>query len=220
MSSEKTLSEIIFEELSKDITEQRLSCGQPLTLKMLKERFQISHTPIREALSRLHADGLVEYTANKGMRVVEFTDNDIKQLFELSAELEAIAVRFCGTSFLRAPMLDELEKSIAAEEQALATNDYDLWRESAGKIHDIFYKFCGNQYLQDAANKLGARMNILNNFYSKPETASAIFIRHKAVYDAILDNNYDKAADLVREHLQYSMLDTLENHHRSTVSGD
>ena len=54
-----TLSEQIYRELYQDITEQRLRCGQKLTLKMLKERFQVSHTPIREALVRLSENGLV-----------------------------------------------------------------------------------------------------------------------------------------------------------------
>ena len=49
----KTLSEQIYDELYHDITRQQLRCGQKLTLNMLKERFHVSHTPIREALMRL-----------------------------------------------------------------------------------------------------------------------------------------------------------------------
>ena len=49
----KTLSEEIYSELYRDITKQNLKCGQKLTLKMLKNRFNVSHTPIREALMRL-----------------------------------------------------------------------------------------------------------------------------------------------------------------------
>ena len=54
----KTLSEQIYDELYHDITEQRLYCGQKLTLNMLKERFGVSHTPIREALMRLTTEDI------------------------------------------------------------------------------------------------------------------------------------------------------------------
>ena len=68
----KTLSEQIYDELYHDITRQQLRCGQKLTLNMLKERFHVSHTPIREALMRLAENGLVTYYSNCGVTVIEF----------------------------------------------------------------------------------------------------------------------------------------------------
>ena len=73
MSNKITLSEQIYDELYHDITDQRLVCGQKLTLKVLKDRFNVSHTPIREALTRLSENGLVTYYSNCGVTVTEFT---------------------------------------------------------------------------------------------------------------------------------------------------
>ena len=70
----KTLSEQIYDELYHDITRQQLRCGQKLTLNMLKERFHVSHTPIREALMRLAENGLVTYYSNCGVTVIEFEE--------------------------------------------------------------------------------------------------------------------------------------------------
>lgn len=98
-TSKSTLSERIYDELYHDITDQRLVCGQKLTLKILKERFGVSHTPIREALTRLAENGLVTYYSNCGVTVTEFTDEDIRQIYHFIGELDAMAIRFLQKRF-------------------------------------------------------------------------------------------------------------------------
>ena len=95
MSNKITLSEQIYDELYHDITDQRLVCGQKLTLKVLKDRFNVSHTPIREALTRLSENGLVTYYSNCGVTVTEFTETDIREIFQFIGELDALAIQFC-----------------------------------------------------------------------------------------------------------------------------
>ena len=112
MANSTTLSEQIYDELYHDITDQRLVCGQKLTLKMLKERFNVSHTPIREALTRLSENGLVTYYSNCGVTVRQFTESDIRQIFQLIGELDALAIQFCKNSFSEAPLVFELEQII------------------------------------------------------------------------------------------------------------
>ena len=74
MGTDSTLTNEIYNELYRAITHQELKPGQNLTLTMLKKQFNVSHTPIREALTRLSADGLVTYHPNKGMKVTDFSE--------------------------------------------------------------------------------------------------------------------------------------------------
>lgn len=67
--NKSTLSEQIYQILRNDILTQKIPCGEKLTLKLLQERFQVSSTPIREALTRLTQDQLVSYYSNVGVRV-------------------------------------------------------------------------------------------------------------------------------------------------------
>lgn len=215
MSSDQTLTERIYKELYHAITHRELKPGQNLTLAMLKEQFNVSHTPIREALTRLSADGLVEYQTNKGMRVVEFSDTEIREIFQFTAELEALAVKFCSMSFTMAPLLHELEYIITEEETALETDDEPRWDAVAGRFHDLFYKYSQNRYLDEAAERMSARMELMSNVYSRVETYPDIHERHKGIYQAILAKDYDRAADLVRAHLQFSMMYALEDYRKS-----
>ena len=75
--NKQTLSEQIYQILRKDILSQRIPCGAKLTLKMLQERFEVSSTPIREALTRLTEEQLITYYSNVGVSVVSLNQTDI-----------------------------------------------------------------------------------------------------------------------------------------------
>ncbi|MBQ6582578.1 MAG: GntR family transcriptional regulator [Mogibacterium sp.] len=212
MGTDPTLSERIYDELYRDITRRRLKCGQNLTLNMLKEHFNVSHTPIREALTRLAADGLVSYSTNKGMKVIEFSEVEIREIFQFTAELETVAIKLCSNSFTLAPLTSELEHIIQEESEALKTGDIKRWESVAGKFHELFFTYSGNRYLVEASHRMGARMELMSNIYSKEERFTTIHQRHSEIYNAIKDRDFDKACDLVHAHLQFSMVDALQGY--------
>ena len=213
--NDTTLSEKVYHDLYKDITECRLVSGQKLTLNMLKERFNVSHTPIREALSRLVSDGLVTHSTNRGMTVAEFSPSEVREMFQFTAELEATAVKLCSNGFAIAPMESELKEAISQEEAALADfpspESIEAFSDVAGNIHDIFYKYADNRFLSEAANRLAARMELMSNIYSTEDNFTQIHENHRRIYEAVYHRDFDQAADLVRAHLQFSLMRTLEN---------
>ena len=86
--NKSTLSEQIYQILRNDILTQKIKCGEKLTLKILQERFQVSSTPIREALTRLTQDQLVSYYSN------------INVWNHYSDEFHLIFYRYCNNSRL------------------------------------------------------------------------------------------------------------------------
>ncbi|MBQ0004566.1 MAG: GntR family transcriptional regulator [Clostridiales bacterium] len=212
MSKYSTLTEKIYTELCDDIACHRFESGQILTLNMLRERFDTSHTPVREALNRLISDGLVEYTANKGIRVRVYSEKEIKEMFEFAAELEVTAVRICSYSFSMAPLKADLRALIEEERVALENDDYDAWFAAADVFHTNFYKYADNNFLKEASDKVGANINTLSSYYSSHDTFRDIFKRQEQICIAIEDNNYDLAADLIRAHFQFSLYNTLKGY--------
>lgn len=205
MDKEKTLSERIYHELYREIAGGILKQGQKLTLPMLKERFGVSHTPIREALSRLTADGLVTYQSNCGMRVAKLSEAEIREIFQFAAELEATAVRFLRMTFSLAPMLQEMESLIRREGELVEKKDFETWVEMRENIHNVIYRYCGNRYLVEAAERIGAQMELMNSYYANEENFEGIYRRHLAIYEALREGDFERAADGVREHLQFAM---------------
>lgn len=215
MATDYTLSERIYDELYDDITQRKLESGQNLTLNMLKERFNVSHTPIREALTRLAADGLVSYSANKGMKVMEFSEVEIREIFQFTAELEAAAIRLCEQAFTLAPLTSELENIIREEAESLRDNNEELMDSSFGRFHSTFFKYSGNRYLLEASYRMGARMELMSNIYTTVDRLQEIHTRHTDIFRAIQNRDFERAIDLVRAHLQFSMVDALEGYNKS-----
>lgn len=201
----RTLSEQIYDELYHDITEQRLRCGQKLTLSMLKERFHVSHTPIREALMRLAENGLVTYYSNCGVSVIEFEERDIQALYQFAAELDALAVQFCAASLNPMPLILDLQEVIENGNAALEAGDMARWKEYSELFHTVFYRHAQNDYLDQAAARLRARIELLSCMYYKGENVNKINKGHNAIYKLVCDGKFSMAAARMRRHLQTDM---------------
>ncbi len=216
----QTLSEQIYDELYQDIIYQRLVCGQKLTLKVLKDRFNVSHTPIREALFRLSENGLVTYYSNCGVTVTEYTEEEIRQLYQFAAELDAMAVTFCQNNYNRIPLLLDLKENIETAESLLKEERNIEWKKYSEEFHKIFYRHANNYYLDESAAKLRARLEVLSCMYYKNQNVEKIHKGHVAIYHKVKEGDFLSASNLMREHLQYDMVYALKayaeyqsNHH-------
>src|SRR5438445_8464393 len=89
---EQTLSQQCYEQLKLDIIDGTLKPGEKLKTATIKERFEIGQSPIREALSRLVASGLVETQDNKGFRVTKLSEKNIRDIYETFAHIENLAL--------------------------------------------------------------------------------------------------------------------------------
>ncbi len=208
-----TLSEGIYEELYQDILSQKLRCGQKLTLKTLKERFGVSHTPIREALTRLAENGLMDYHSNSGVTVLTFSDDEIKQIYYFIGELDALAIRFCKFEYNHLPLVFEAEEIIRLGDEFLAKDDIENWKKCSEDFHVVFYKHAQNKYLTQAAERLYSKLTILSNMYYTPDNIPQINEAHCRILEQIKNNDFDLAADLMKEHLQNDLLYALKAYH-------
>src|SRR5260370_1114966 len=84
----------VVNQLRDFIVEGHLSPGSRVPERELCERFKISRTPLREALKVLAAEGLIDLLPNRGARVRQFSEADIRNLFEMISGLDFVAGRF------------------------------------------------------------------------------------------------------------------------------
>ena len=206
----KTLSEQIYDVLYHDITNQQLKPGQKLTLSMLKERFQVSHTPIREALMRLSENGLVTYYSNCGVTVIDLSEKDIEELYQFAAEMDALAIQFCSNASNHMPLIMELQEIIEDGNSALEKGDIAKWKESSDLFHVAFYHHANNHYLDKTAETLRARLELLSCMYYDEKTVKKIHAGHTAMYNLICDGKFTAAATKMRKHLQVDMVYALK----------
>jgi DNA-binding GntR family transcriptional regulator len=86
-------ADLVHERVRKEIIDGTLAPGERLTETHIAERFDVSRTPVREALVRLQADGFVELVRNRGAFVSKWTEDDLEEIFGLRIMLEGYGAR-------------------------------------------------------------------------------------------------------------------------------
>ena len=134
MARETVLRQQVYEQIKHDIITCKLAPGEPLSENQFVDRFGVSKTPIREALTSLVQDGLVEYTPNRGFMVTTVSVSDIQEIFEarifFEAELFRLAVKHISDA-----EIDELEKHSRMDGDTKSPEYAETFLESNRKFH-------------------------------------------------------------------------------------
>lgn len=209
--NKSTLSEQIYQILRADILSQRIPLGEKLTLKNLKEQFGVSSTPIREALTRLTEEGLVNHYSNIGVNVISLTERDLVELYQFMGDLDRLAILYSSEHPDQERVCRELEAVISVTNaiearDTLLPEDIPEWIEHSDRFHLIFYDYCRNNRLALAAEKLRSQLTIFSNMYeTRPQPQKQINQMHSRIYDAYRRQDYARAADLMKQHLEDSL---------------
>jgi DNA-binding GntR family transcriptional regulator len=146
MVRETVLRQQVYEQIKHDIITCKLAPGEPLSESQFLDRFQVSRTPIREALTSLVQDGLVEYTPNRGFMVTSISVSDIQEIFEarifFETELFRLAVKNISDS-----QIEELEKQSHVDGDLKSPDYAETFLESNLKFHIALAAAGGNTRL-------------------------------------------------------------------------
>lgn len=209
--NKSTLSEQIYQILRTDILSQKIPLGKKLTLKNLKEQFEVSSTPIREALTRLTEEGLVNYYSNIGVNVISFSEQDLTELYQFMGDLDRLAILYSANYHDQSVIYRELDDVIARtriieEKEALLPGDIPQWIEYSDRFHLLFYDYCSNGRLTHAAERLRSQLTIFSSLYeTEPEAQRRINEMHVEIYRAYCAADYSRAGDLMKLHLNDSL---------------
>jgi len=195
------LSEQIRNALADDITCGLLRPGEPLDEQQLADRFGASRTPVREALRQLAVSGLVEMRPRRGMIVAQVTTETIMNMFEMTAELEAMCVRLATwrmTPLERGRLLQLHESSKAM----VAAGDVDAYDAFNWQFHELIYRATHNDFMAEQAIALRTRMAAFRRTQLRQEGRLARSrAEHEEIMTAIFRGDGDEAARRMRRHL-------------------
>lgn len=215
-----TLSEQIYEILRNDILTSRFLPGEKLTLKSLQERFGVSSTPVRDALTRLSDEGLAVYDSNIGVKVIRLSEADLRELYQFMGDLDSLAILYAAKYKNQAILHNKLKENIEKtsliftcdrEGRTLSQEEILSWKELSDNFHLIFYDFCENNRLTRAAKQQRSQLTIYSNLYETALPCQLAIERfHISIYQAYQDGNYDLAAKQMKEHLEESLTFALD----------
>lgn len=107
----------------------------------------MSRTPVREALARLHNDGLVEVMPRHGMRVLPVSPTDMREIYEILTALECMAAELLARRQPDAAALAPLVQATADMDRALQADDLDAWAAADERFHAGLIELAGNRQL-------------------------------------------------------------------------
>lgn len=147
------LVEAIKQSLINAILNGVLEAGDKLVEQDIMDQFQVSKSPVREALSSLESSGLVEIKPRRGAFVREFTPRDIEENYQIRSALEGLAIRLfyrvMDPEHLRA-----LEETLQLMKDAVEKNDpHEFWMYHH-RFHDIYLEGSNNKQLIDMLKTL------------------------------------------------------------------
>lgn len=179
--------------------------GQRLVESELARREGVSRTPIREALRWLEREGVVRIEKRRGARVCELSAEQISDLYELRARLEALA---CELAALRASDDDraELERIAKEFEQAVAldrsVDDFSRVRAANAALHRKITQTAGNPFLVLALDATIENPLVLRAYrvFSQDELDRSVLF-HQLIVEAICRGRGDRAGRLMLEHI-------------------
>ena len=135
-----------YNNIRQAILNKDLIPGYPLTEVELSERLQMSRTPIREALTRLEAEGMIHVPNGKGYVVKVHSLDEIRQAYEFGGCLEAMA------AYLIASSTENIENDIVLMEKCVEIMenyvDVSEWVDADDKFHEILRNSCGNEFIK------------------------------------------------------------------------
>jgi DNA-binding GntR family transcriptional regulator len=195
------LSQHIRAVLIDEITTGQIPPGTVLEEAQIGERFKASRTPVREALRQLNAAGLVEIRPRRGVIVLPLTRRKLSEMFEVTAEIEAMCARFATN---RMTALERYE-IIALHESAAGLvegNDVDRYDEFNIRFHDAIYRATHNDFLIEQASQLRVRLLPFRRTQLRQERrVQASHAEHKLLVKAMTRGDSAEATVIMREHM-------------------
>jgi DNA-binding GntR family transcriptional regulator len=187
--------------LSAQIVTGQLTPGDPLAEAALATRFNLSRTPVREALQRMAAEGLVERGPRRAFIVRRMTPADLRDLFEALGEIESLCARLAAhrmTPIERADLTAILEHDSGTHDDYAALNM---------RFHDALRMGSGNQVLAGLLDDLNRRSMPWRNaqFQVSTQRMDSSRQEHRAILQAIIAQDGDGAARLMRDHMATSL---------------
>jgi len=195
------LSTSLLGKLQKDILTGKLRPGQKLTEQDLCETYQVSRTPVREALRQLEMDGLVENIRNRGAFVIGMTEQDYEDMFELRKAYEVQAVQWAIERISEEEM-DRLEETFEFMEFYTLRNDIDKMLTINSGFHQIIYEASHNRMLKRLLSSYQTFLKYkgLESVYSD-DYLTTVLEEHRVIFKAFKDKDVKAGARAMEMHI-------------------
>ena len=220
--SPNTLFESVYHRLRSDIIDSKLNPDAKLRIEELREKYQISASPLREALNRLAGEGFVNVIGQRGFRVAPVSIDDLYDISRMRIQLECEALSESiekGDDMWESNIIASYHRLSKAEKKR--ESDFSEWEKRNNDFHNALISACTSPWLLRLRHLLYEQhkryrfISILVHNESRD-----IHKEHKAIKEATLARDTKLACEETKKHIQKTvgsiepMLVYLEEEHQ------
>ena len=198
MANYKKLKIKAYNIIKQKILNNELQPGEYLEEKMLCEMLDVSRTPIREAISLLENENLVQIIPNKGIFVTTFTIQSVKELFQARHLMEPMALQLSFKN-LNIDILVDFKKKFS---DGIEKKDYPLLHELDYKFHNYLNSKCNNAYLVRYLKNISDNFQRVRtmSFYTVERTEAGAQ-EHIQLIELIIEEDLHGSIEFLERHI-------------------
>ena len=215
----RTLWQQAHDHLRDEILSGRLTPGTELSEVALAESLGVSRGPIREALGRLAAEGLVTVRPRRGAIVRALSSDEFIEAYQVREALEMMAMRLAVPK-LSVEHIAELELRIDEMTACGKAGDVAGFFEANSAFHQVFFEAAGNRMLAGLYTQLRGQIDRHRprSLELRGDLRRSI-AEHKAILRAAKAGNSERAVRLVSEHIRVPQIRLLVDTHEPDAEG-
>ena len=193
------LTELTYRSIKKSLLEGTFNELSRLTEESLATQLGISKSPVREALNRLEAEGMIYIEARRGARVRQFSPKEIRDLYDLRVALEGHAI---DAATITPKFLRDLAASINRTKKLLEAGDKVGHIEEDMRFHAMIAAAAGNEELSRVLENVQQK-SLLCRSKSYELSSTTAPVAHKRIYMALKSGDKQEAQVAMREHIVF-----------------
>jgi DNA-binding GntR family transcriptional regulator len=200
------LRHLIAERLRAAILANEFKPGEWLRQEQLAQQFGVSQTPVREALQDLVGEGVVERVPYRGIRVIEFTLTDLRDLYAFRAFMEGRAARYAAQNITREEIA-ALRHWVDEMTAVFSQKKWEEYRQLNRQFHQGIYTASRHPFLIRTLNQMWTAYPtmMLSNFPGPIRKRRTLNTReHLAIIAALEARHAARAEHLIRAHIEES----------------
>ena len=196
-----SLTEKAYQTLVHKIVTLELAPGSVLTEPRLMHEMKIGRTPIREAIQRLIAEGLVRHLHHRGMLVTDIRAEDVQQINEFRAQVEGYAARLAATRMTPA-QIDKLRRIHADLDRSMADMDAETFVAHDRLFHELLARGAQNGYLEATLLRLyNLHLRLWYYLYKKQGGLRETVHEHQELIEALVRRNPEESEQAMRNYV-------------------
>lgn len=200
-----TASSRIYDILRQDLVNGRFEAGEKIAISALKERYEVGLSPLREALNRLAAYGLLIQENQRGFRVPRLERAELDDIAEMRRELEGMALERAirlGDAEWESELLAAAHRLKRAD---MAPEKVEEWEQLHARFHRTLVAPCGSGWLLRFIEQLHDQFDRYRRMAPEaPEVRSKLDAQHGELVELALERDIKAARALMDDHIRCS----------------